>query len=496
MTVPSKKDYITMSYEYNLIPVISEHLLDTETPMSIFFKIKQAGYKNTFLLESVEGGKLGQYSFIGFDPWMTYTSKNCLGQVILLGKNLSRNGPPTKVLASLLNEYRLPDMSETNHFYGGAVGYFAYDIIRSLERLPQVPPDHLNLPDCLVMFARTIIVFDHVRNIVKIITLSHPGNNPERKYKQAVTHIENIFRLIKDNVVIKPLDNSFNISLKKVKLSITKKQYLNKVKKALNYIRAGDIFQVVLSRRYSIPYQSNPLDTYRRLRSINPSPYMLYLEYGDTVILGASPEMLVRISNSTVHTRPIAGTRPRTHNQLIDRKLEQELKKDKKENAEHLMLVDLSRNDLGKVCVPGSIRVPDFMFVEKFSHVMHLVSNVTGTLEQGKTPLDAFEACFPAGTVSGAPKIRAMKIIDELETCKRSIYAGAVGYAGFGGILDTAIAIRTMIITGGYAHIQVGSGIVAGSIPEKEYIETVNKAAALLQVLGIEDEQAVISLEG
>lgn len=490
MYTPSYRDFLALSRHFNLIPVFTEKLEDTQTPISIYLKMKTAIKGPSFLLESIEENQhSGRYSFIGLDPFIIYRSKNCCGQLISgNGEKRPLNGPPTRAISSLLRQYNVPPVPGTAHFYGGAAGYFAYDIIRSLEKLPPGPPGTLNLPDCLVMFPGTIIVFDHLRKVTKIITLAETAN-PSKAYQRALQRIDEIKGIINTLRLIRTASKPAKIVPGAIKTNISREKYFKQVEKALNYIKSGDILQVVLSRRYSLPFEDNPLDVFRLLRSSNPSPYMFYLDFGDPVILGTSPEMLVRVTGKTVQTRPIAGTRPRSRDPVRDKEMENDLLRDEKERAEHLMLVDLGRNDLGRVCIPGSVEVPSFMRVERFSHVMHLVSDVKGELAPGTHPLQALEACFPAGTVSGAPKIRAMEIIDELEPCRREIYAGAVGYAGFGNLLDTAIAIRTLVISRGTAHIQAGGGIVADSIPEKEYLETVNKAGALLEALGIDRDR-------
>lgn len=488
---PPYRDFLTLSRRFNLIPVFTEYLEDMETPISTYLKVKTARQGPSFLLESVEGGEhIGRYSFIGLDPLLVYKSKDCLGQVIFNnGNQCSKNGPPTRVISSLVQQFKVPEFPGLVHFHGGAVGYFAYDTVRSLEKLPAAPPDPLDLPDCMVMFPGTVIVFDHARNITKIITLVETANeDPSKAYQNALKRLNEVRKLINTIHPIRAAGKPPKVIPGSISTSISRNDYFNRVTKALRYIKAGDILQVVLSRRYSLPYNGSPLDIFRRLRSLNPSPYMFYLDFGDPVILGASPEMLVRVTGKTVQTRPIAGTRPRSDDPKKDKELEKDLLRDEKERAEHLMLVDLGRNDLGRVCTPGSVEVPSFMRVERFSHVMHLVSDVKGILAENTHPLRALEACFPAGTVSGAPKVRAMEIIDELEPCRRGVYAGAVGYAGFGNLLDTAIAIRTLVFSRGMAHIQAGGGIVADSVPEREYQETVNKAGALLQALGIDED--------
>ncbi len=495
MANPPFREFLSLCSHYNLIPVATEDLGDIETPISTYLKIKSSSRGPTFLLESLEDGiNKGRYSFIGMDPLLVYKSRDGSGQVTFKnGSSCEQNGTPTKVLDLLLKRFHVPEeMPEElglSHFFGGAVGYFGYDTVRSLERLPSPPPDPVGLPDCAVMVPETVIVMDHVRNVTKIITMAEPDGNPIEAYNKATTHLNNIKELINTVRPFKAIEKPLVLHIDSLVSSLPREKYFKRVEKALDYIKSGEILQVVLSRRYSIPYAGSPMDIFRRLRSLNPSPYMFYLDFGDPVILGASPEMLVQVKGKTVKTKPIAGTRPRSKDPKRDNELAKELLLDEKERAEHLMLVDLGRNDLGRVCTPGSVKVPNFMQVEKFSHVMHLVSDVKGQLNPDIHPLQALEACFPAGTVSGAPKVRAMEIINELEPCRRGIYAGAVGYVGFNNLLDTAIAIRTLVFSRGTAHIQAGGGIVADSVPEQEYQETVNKAGALLQALGMEEDR-------
>jgi anthranilate synthase component 1 len=495
---PPFREFLSLSSHFNLIPVSSHDIGDTETPISIYLKLKTSGQGPSFLLESLEGGAThGRYSFIGLDPLLIYKHKNGEGQVTFTVNNqdrvIKKYGPPTRILDSLLSNYKVPEMAGLEHFHGGAVGYFGYDIIRTLERLPTPPPDPIGLPDCIAMIPGTLIVLDHMRNVTKIIVMAEPQKDkPDKAYDRAIKRIEEIKDIISTVHPLQLIQEPLRFNPESIITNLPRKDYFKRVERALEYIKSGDILQVVLSRRYSLPYSGNPLDIFRRLRSLNPSPYMFYLDFGDPVILGASPEMLIRVNKREIYTRPIAGTRPRNKDPRKDKELADELLLDEKERAEHLMLVDLGRNDLGRVCTPGSVEVPDFMRVERFSHVMHLVSDVKGVLGEEISPLQAFEACFPAGTVSGAPKVRAMEIIDELEPCRRGIYAGAVGYAGFNNILDTAISIRTLVFSRKTAHIQAGGGIVADSIPEKEYLETVNKAGALLQAMGIEKERGLV----
>jgi len=358
-----------------------------------------------------------------------------------------------------------------------------------LERLPHTAEADLGLFDCMFMFCRTIMIFDHLHHSLRIVVNNLINEAPEKSYSLAQEKIEQVFKQLNapilgenDHLIGKPEEK---ISVSGIESNMKREDFLNGVVKAKEYIRNGDILQVVLSQRFRLPFEGNPFQTYRRLRSINPSPYLYYINFGDLVIAGSSPEMLVRVEGEEVETRPIAGTRPRGATHQDDEQLSLELLSDPKEKAEHIMLVDLGRNDLGRVCRPGTVEVPQFMEVEKYSHVMHLVSAVRGKLSPGLTAFDALKSCFPAGTVSGAPKVRAMEIIDELEPSKRGPYAGAVGYFGFNGNLDSAITIRTILFHRNQAYIQAGAGIVADSVPEKEYLETVNKAQALFQTIAL-----------
>jgi len=507
---PAKDDYLSLSRAYRLVPVSREYPADTETPVTLCEKL--AGTGPRFLLESVEGGeRLARYSFIGLEPLLIYTHRGERGRIHRPpGGNLpcpeDINGDPFVLIEQLMRFFHGPSLPGLPRFYGGAVGYFGYDLVRRLEKLPAPPRDDLELPDCSIVFSGVLLVLDHVRHTLRVVINTLPGDDPGVSYQRATERIEEIYARLgtagggmtrdersagSDRQHRRPgdilraavLETAAAGESRTPTANLSREQFTALVRRAKEYIRRGDILQVVLSQRLQAPFAGHPFQAYRRLRRINPSPYMFYLELGELVVAGASPEMLVRVEEDVVETRPIAGTRPRGRDTAEDEALTAELLADAKERAEHVMLVDLSRNDLGRVCVPGTVQVPQFMRVEKYSHVMHLVSAVTGKLFPGRSAFDALKACFPAGTLSGAPKVRAMQIIDELEPVCRGLYGGAVGYLGYNGNLDTAITIRTMIFHRGRVYVQAGAGIVADSDPEKEYDETLNKARALLQTL-------------
>lgn len=487
MYYPSLEKFSSLSQEYNLIPVYREYLADTETPVSLYGKLAPTGA--SFLLESVEGGEhLARYSFIGLDCFLSYCFHR--GAASYRGKvgKATLHGDPLQALAGLLSRFRSPQLPELPRFTSGAVGYFSYDLVRYLEKLPDLHQDDLALPLCQLMFPGVVLAFDHVKRTFLIIANLPLQGTPEDTYRQAVDVIDQvaarIFHSQQENslgslAAVQPWSEDLLYQELARNSFTTRQQFESAVRKALDYIRQGDIFQVVLSQRFCLPFTGNAFELYRRIRTINPSSYLYYFNFGDIQLVGASPEMLVRLTGDKLYSHPIAGSRPRGVNYEEDQRLAQELLKDEKERAEHLMLVDLGRNDLGRVCQPGTIEVSRFMEVERYSHVMHLVSEVRGKIEAGKHHLDALAACFPAGTVTGAPKIRAMEIIEELEPTKRGIYAGAVGYLDFAGNMDTAITIRTAVIQQGKAYFQSGAGIVADSDPAKEYLETLHKARAM-----------------
>ncbi|RJO61892.1 MAG: anthranilate synthase component I [Dehalococcoidia bacterium] len=456
----------------NLLPVYREISADLETPVSAFLKINRGGY--SFLLESVEGGeRLARYSLIGTEPYK------------ILSTRAGDGDDPLSLIAAELSRYKLVSLEGLPRFCGGAVGYLSYETATRFENLPSPAKDPLGLPEALFMFTDTLLIFDHVTHKIKVLSHVHLGGDIEVAYRQAVNRIDELVERLNQPL---PSEQSGKTSAPDVSdaqpdSNFTREEFETAVGKAKDYITAGEAIQVVLSQRISQPTDASPFAIYRALRSINPSPYMFFLDCKDFHIIGASPEILVRVEDGAVMTRPLAGTRPRGSTPAEDSRLEQELRSDEKESAEHIMLVDLGRNDIGRVSQPGSIEVSDLMNVERYSHVMHLVTHVQGKLSEDLTAFDALRACFPAGTVSGAPKIRAMQIIAELEPEKRGPYAGAAGYFSYSGNMDMAIAIRTMVMTKGVAYIQAGCGIVYDSVPEREYQETLNKAQALLRAV-------------
>jgi len=483
---PSKSEFIELANKYNLIPVYKEIIADMDTPVSAFQKINQSDY--AFLLESVEGGeKLARYSFLGSNPYLIVTSQN--GQVTVREDNIERvekTSDPLNIIESLLSKYRPAQLKELPPFFGGAVGYVGYDIVRYFEDLPQTTIDDLGLPELIFVFTDTILIFDHLKHKIKVLANAYIENPAgiERAYQDALSKIDGLIQKLSQPLKPMPLSESARLPLE-IKSNMTKEEFERSVERAKEYILAGDIFQVVLSQRFSAEINIEPFNIYRALRTINPSPYMGYLKYKDIILISSSPEPLVKVQGKYVETRPIAGTRPRGETEGEDERLAAELLADIKERAEHIMLVDLGRNDLGRVCNAGTVKVADLMFIEKYSHVMHIVSSVIGELRDDKNAFDVLRAVFPAGTVSGAPKIRAMEIIDELERSRRGPYAGVFGYFSFNGNLDTGLTIRTIIVSDNKVYVQAGAGIVADSIPEREYQETVNKAKALLSAVEI-----------
>jgi anthranilate synthase component 1 len=423
------------------------------------------------------GERWGRYSFIGVDPFLTMTSRE--GQVGWKGKVPALThggGNPPEALREVLSTLRSPALPGLPPFHGGAVGYLGYDVVRYLERLPHTTEDDTHVPELLLMFCRTVMVFDHLEQQVTVVTNVVGGEGYDRAVERSERWIDELGKPLHYQPLQVPKTEEFELPPS----TMLREQFELAVEKAKKYIFAGDIFQVVLSHRFSAPLKADPFDVYRMLRIVNPSPYMFFVRHPDITVLGSSPEPLVKAQGRRVVQRPIAGTRPRGSTEEEDAALEAELAADEKERAEHVMLVDLARNDLGRVCRYGSINVDELMAVERYSHVMHLVSEVSGELAEGRTPLDALYASFPAGTVTGAPKIRAMEIINELEPTRRGPYAGIVGYFDFSGNLDTCIALRTAYVANGKIHVQAGAGIVADSNPSREWQETVDKAKALL----------------
>jgi anthranilate synthase component 1 len=482
LIIPGRHEYLLLSQEYDLIPVYCEINADMDTPISIFKKISPMG--PAYLLESVEGGEnLARYSFIGIDPFLSFTSWGEESEITSNDVFKTLTGSPLENLEKLISSYRVYKGEVLPRFFGGAVGYLGYGIVRFFERINITRKNIPDLPESKFIFAGTVLIFDHVKRTLKIIINSFPGGEPESVYDNIEYKLKKLIDAVKSNISFQ--ENGLNDTpAAPFEANMAREDFIERVKRAKEYIKAGDILQVVLSQRFRKPFYGEPFNVYRKLRALNPSPYLYYLDLGEFQVIGSSPEMLVRVEDDIVETCPIAGTRPRSGDKDADEVLAAELLGDDKEKAEHLMLVDLGRNDLGKICEPGTIKLSRFMEIEKFSHVMHLVSNIKGRMSTGKNCYDAMRACFPAGTVTGAPKVRAMEIIDELEPDGRGVYAGAIGYLGFTGNLDAAIAIRTMIIHAGYAYVQAGAGIVADSDPEREYEETLNKARALLNTIG------------
>jgi len=478
--LPSKTEFLSRTRAGNLVPVSCELPADLETPISVFLKLRDQGH--AFLLESVEGGeRIGRYSFIGAGPTMLITAREDQVEIRQGARVQASRGDVLEVAREVLGRHRLVADPMLPRFSGGAVGYFGYDLVRSWEHLPHRPPDDLALPTCYLAVADTVVIFDHVRHTMKIVANALVDDDGGRAYRAAVEKVEHLYQRLRSPLV--PPQRSGRVQ-PVMDTDMPVAGFLGAVERAKEYIRAGDIFQVVLSRRFSMGLDGvDGLDIYRALRTVNPSPYMFFLDFAGVTVIGSSPELLVRLENGVVETRPLAGTRPRGATEADDLTMEAQLLADEKERAEHVMLVDLGRNDLGRVCEYGTVRVTDLMSVERFSHVMHIVSDVQGRLRAGLDAVDVLRACFPAGTVTGAPKVRAMEIIDELEPVARGPYAGAVGYLGFSGNMDTAITIRTIVVTGERAYVQAGAGIVADSVPEREYVETVNKAKALVRAI-------------
>lgn len=482
MITPSFEDIQVLAKDYQLIPVCSEYYADMETPIRVFKKLKTSKY--AFLLESVDGSDDNmRYSFIGRNPFLVLKSYG--HHIIIQDKNgdvLEEEGDPQAVLQSLCDRYKAPTIQGMPSFSGGAVGYFGYDTVRLHENLPNVPEDTLNLPDFHFMFIDEVIAFDHRKQKLVITVNMHTDGDLQENYDRAIQRIEEIREEL-TNAVIEETSAKNKVLDHDVYSNMSKEDYCDIVNKAKEYIVNGDIFQVVLAQRFAIRTTVEPLQVYRALRVINPSPYMYYLAFDDHQLVGASPERLVRVENGIIQTCPIAGARKRGVSEQEDLELIEELKNDAKENAEHVMLVDLGRNDVGKVSEFGSVSVKKFKNVQKFSHVMHLVSEVEGKLRKDLTPFDALAAVLPAGTLSGAPKVRAMEIIDELETVKRNCYGGGIGYIGFNGSFDSCITIRTAVFKDQVAYIGAGAGIVYDSIPENEYQECLNKAQAMIRAV-------------
>ncbi len=483
---PTFQEFSELTKKGNIIPLYSEILADRETPVSAFQKI---GTTNcSFLLESMEGGeKWARFSFIGYEPALVFRSKGKTVDVLKNGivEQTLEADNPLDVLRDIMQGYQIVELEDLPRFSGGAVGYASYDMVRFIEDLPQKTNDDLNIYDSIFLITETILIFDNIRNTIKIVCHVHLDEHEgdlKEVYQLAQGKIEDIISILQRPASYE-LSEYYGSDPVEVTSNIDENYFKEIVERAKEYIKAGDIIQVVLSQRFSTPLQGDPFNIYRALRRVNPSPYMYYLSFDDLTIVGASPEVLVRVEGDHIELRPIAGTRPRGRNEEEDEVLKKDLLSDPKEIAEHVMLVDLGRNDVGRVSSMGSVTVPEFLVIEKYSHVMHIVSDVRGKLNPGRDSFDVLKACFPAGTVSGAPKVRAMEIIEELETAQRGPYAGAVGYFSFSGNMDFCIVIRTILVKNNTVSFQVGAGIVADSQPENEFQETLNKGKAMLKAL-------------
>ncbi|MFZ0772971.1 MAG: anthranilate synthase component I [Candidatus Sulfotelmatobacter sp.] len=486
MINPEFKEFARLARSATLVPVVKSVSADLLTPVSAFLSIAESE-PHAFLLESVERGEqIGRYTFLGARPYMRVRAQGSAIEVERGRKSERRQGNMFQVVKELLGEHQPAAMPGLPPFTAGAVGYFSYDVVRQLEKIGEHAKDDLSLPDCELMFFDRLLAFDHLRHQIHIVAAADVSRQtPRHAYDRAVRDIAALERKLAAG--LRPAMWRKSAKAKPGKLRIhagtSRAQFLRSVQRCKEYIAAGDIFQVVLSQRLDFIPGVEPFDLYRALRQVNPSPYLYFLRMGEMQILGSSPEMLVRVTGRKLEYRPIAGTHPRGRDEAEDLRLEEQMRNDEKERAEHVMLVDLGRNDLGRVSEYGSVKVKDLMYVERYSHVMHLVSALEGTLRKDLGALDAFAACFPAGTLSGAPKVRAMQIIEELEPVRRGIYGGSVLYADFAGNLDSCIGIRTMLMQGKHAYLQAGAGIVADSEPAREFGESMNKAQALLRAV-------------
>ncbi len=485
MIQPDFKTFRRLAQQGNLVPVYETYTADLLTPVGAYLRIARAA-KYSFLLESVEGGEtIGRYTFAAVNPEEVFRARGRHCTLETGGKKVQFDENPVERLRRLTARYRAVRLPGLPPLVAGVIGYFSYDMVRLVERIPDTGRDDVAADDCVMMFYLGLLAFDHVKHrvwVIRNVFTEGPGSL-RSKYDAAIREIRRT-----QNLLEKPLAPSGRArrgSSLRVRSNMTKSRFTNAVKRAKEYIRAGDAFQIVVSQRFEARTNANPLDIYRALRVVNPSPYLYYLQLGDMSVVGSSPEMLVKVQGRDAFYRPLAGTQPRGRNEEEDRELEEKLLADPKERAEHVMLVDLGRNDLGRVCEYGSVKAERLMFVERYSHVMHLASSLRGRLREDVDCFDALMACFPAGTLSGAPKVRAMQIIDELEPTRRGVYGGAILYLDFSGNLDSCIGLRTLIAKNGRAYVQAGAGIVADSVPEREYEESGNKARAVLKALEI-----------
>ncbi len=491
MIQPTFKEFCRLAKQGNLVPVYQELLMDLETPLSFFKRLERDRY--SFLLESVEGSeRWARYSFLGSRPHRIFKAHGNRITIIENGKTQTRVADePLKMLEDLLKGCQPVPVPGVPPFFGGALGYVSYDAVEQFHEIGNDKRDPLDMPEIFFVFVQTLVAFDNLKHTIKVIDnarVEH-GTNLRRAYDQSIARIRKVISsLQKKPRGIEPRDLTQGKGTRKYRSNLTQEGFKKAVIKAKEYIKAGDIIQAVLCQRLETETEADPFEIYRALRFINPSPYMFYLELEDLRVIGSSPETMVRLTGDTIELRPIAGTRRRGATPEEERELEADLLADPKERAEHIMLVDLGRNDVGRVAAIGSVEVNELMAIERYSHVIHIVSNVRGKLAPGKTPFDLFVSAFPAGTVSGAPKIRAMQIISELEPQKRGLYAGAIGYFGYNGNLDTCIVIRTIVMKGKKVFINAGAGIVADSDPASEYQETLNKARAMLGAIELAEQ--------
>ena len=490
---PAFDEFRELVAQGNTIPVYRQLLADTLTPVTAYRRLANpvgfAPASYSFLLESVVGGeRIARYSFAAAEPEATFTAKRDTITISRPGADdqVITSHDPLDELSKMLGPYKAVHLPGLPRFTGGIVGYATYDMVRYYEDLGEGPADDRSLPDLAFGLYRTMVIFDHVSKTIKVVANAHVAGDPGGAYSRAIEAIERTIERIREGSAQTVGEITVEgLPQKPFRSNFTRQQYKEMVKACKEYIRAGDIFQVVPSQRLEVETSAKPFDIYRALRVVNPSPFMFLLKTPEVTLVGSSPEILCRVEDGIVTSRPLAGTRPRGKSDQEDKDLEAELLADPKERAEHIMLVDLARNDVGRVAEPKSIELSDLMTVERYSHVMHIVSDVKGKLAEGMTAFDALRAALPVGTVSGAPKIRAMEIIDEFETTRRGPYAGAVGYVDFCGNMDTCITLRTIVMSGEKAYLQAGGGIVADSVPETEYEETINKARALLRAIEV-----------
>ncbi len=488
---PTREEFQRLAHSGNVVPVYADLMADFETPVSAYAKLKTAG--PSFLLESVEGGEhLSRYSFIGCRPRKIFACGPEITRIETPGQpatTVETPKDPLTLIEAEMKGYRPVTLPGMPRFTGGAVGFVGYEYVTRIEpHVPPAPRDELGLPLLYFMLVDSLLIFDRAKQTLRLSVNAHVNGNVDAAYDAAVAELQVLFGLLNQKRELAPAPL---LDLAQVDVppgNFTQPQFERVVDDCKEYIRAGDIIQVVPSQRFSRPFNQSPLELYRALRTVNPSPYMFILETGDYAIVGASPEVHVRLTDERVEIRPIAGTRRRGSSPAEDQALEADLLADQKERAEHLMLVDLARNDIGRVCQYGSVTVPEMMIIERYSHVMHIVSQVEGRIAPGKTAYDLMRATFPAGTVSGAPKIRAMQIIAQQEPVQRGFYAGALGYFGYDGNLDSCIMLRTSLIKDGQIHIQAGAGVVADSVPASEFLETVNKASALFKAVALAEQ--------